>query len=88
MRSAAGLDPRAFPGCPVRISRERSGRRTVAYDAEARPKGWVPGAERPPGGECRAHFAATATAPAFGVWVVPLGAHTFRCVFGPHPRGG
>ena len=85
---AAGLDPRTYPTCPVRIGRTRDGKRTVAYDVEGRPRGWRPGAAPPPGGECRARYAATEDGPAFGVWVVPLGAHQFRCVFGPDPAAG
>ena len=87
-RYPAGLDPRVYPTCPVRISRTRDGVRRVAYDADSRPRGWRPGAAPPPGGECRARYEATGGAPAFGVWVVPLGAHRFRCVFGPHPSDG
>jgi len=82
-RYAAGLDPRTYPGCRVRISRARDGRRVVAYDIESRPSGWRPSVVPPLGGDCKARVAATATAPAFGVWVVPVGAHQFRCVFGP-----
>ncbi len=82
-RYAAGLDPRTFPTCPVRISRARNGRRTVSYDVDARPSGWRPGATPPPGGERQARYPATDSAPAFGVWIVPLDAHRFRCVFGP-----
>ena len=83
----AGLDPRTYPTCPVRIGRGRDGRRTVAYDLDARPSGWRPGPHPPPGGTCEARVAATEAAPAFGVWAVPLDAHTVRVVFGPHPGG-
>ena len=84
-RYAAGLDPRIYPTCPVRISRSRDGKRTIDFDVDARPKGWGPGGVPPPGGECRARYPATETSPAFGVWVVPLSPYTFRCVFGPYP---
>ncbi|MEM6288194.1 MAG: J domain-containing protein [Bacteroidota bacterium] len=86
-RFAAGLDPQEYPGCPVHITRDR-GRRIVAYDVDARPAGWTPGLAPPRGGRCEAHYAATDDAPAFGVWVVPVGTHAFRCVFGPPPPGG
>ena len=84
-RFAGGLDPREFPTCPVRIRRGRDGERRFDYVTDARPAGWTPGASRPEGGVCRDRVGATATAPAFGVWTVPLDAHRFRCVFGPHP---
>jgi hypothetical protein len=82
-RHPTGLDPREYPTCPVRIGRTRGGKRTVEYDADGRPRGWSPGTAPPPGGECKARYAATGAAPAFGVWVVPLDAHRVRCVFGP-----
>ena len=82
-RFAAGLDPREFPTCPVRIGRGREGRRRVEYLVEARPQGWRPGPAPPPGGTCVERHAGTETAPAFGVWTVPLDAHRYRCVFGP-----
>ncbi|WP_420455553.1 J domain-containing protein [Rubrivirga sp.] len=84
-RYPAGLDPRTYPTCTVRIHRTRGGTRKVDYDAASRPGRWTPGGTAPPGGACVVRYAATETAPAFGVWVVPLGAHRFRCVFGPHP---
>lgn len=84
-RYAAGLDPRVYPTCPVRLGRTRSGERTVAYDLSARPDAWAPGQTPPPAGECVLRVAATETTAACGVWVVPLDAHRFRCVFGPHP---
>lgn len=87
-RYAAGLDPRTYPTCPVRIGRTRDGTPTVVYDVDRRPRGWRPGTVPPRGGECKASHAATEGAPAFGVWVVPLDAHRFRCVFGPPPPGG
>ena len=86
-RYAAGLDPRTYPTCTVRVSRSRDGVRRVDYDVQSRPAGWRPGPDLPPGGECVARVAATDAAPAFGVWVVPLDARHFRCVFGPHPAG-
>lgn len=82
-RYPAGLDPRVYPTCPVRISRGRDGVRRVAYDVDRRPAGWTPGAASPPGGTCELRVRATETSPTFGVWTVPLGDHTFRCVFGP-----
>ena len=82
-RYAAGLDPRTYPTCRVRITRGRDGRRHVAYDASSRPAGWVSGGVAPPGGERKERHAATETAAAFGVWVVPLDSRRFRCVFGP-----
>ena len=81
-RFAAGLDPRLFPTCPVRISRARDGRRRFDYVLEARPADWRPGADRPPG-ERKVRIEATASFPAFGVWVVRVTPSTFRCVFGP-----
>lgn len=81
-RYAAGLDPAVYPTCRVRVTRRRDGRREVAYDASP-PEGWRPGAAAPPGGVCQERHAATGTAPAFGIWTVPLDAHRFRCVFGP-----
>ena len=87
-RYAAGLDPRFYPTCPVRIGRSYEGKRTVAYATEKRPAGWRPPRLPPPGGTCVARHAATDTAPAFGIWIVPLDAHRFRCVFGPYPPGG
>lgn len=83
---AAGLDPREFPTCPVRISRGYGGKRTLEYEVDARPAGWTPGAAAPRGGTCAERYAATEAAPAFGVWTVPLDAYRFRCVFGPYPR--
>lgn len=79
------IDPRIHPTCLVRVSRRRDGRRVVEYDTESRPRGWRPGNAAPPGGECRVRVDATGSTPAFGVWVAPLDAHRFRCVFGPHP---
>lgn len=84
-RYPAGLHPRTFPTCPVRISRTRDGRQVVEFKADQRPRGWRPGADSPPGGTCEARFAATDAAPAFGVWVVPLDPPCVRYVFGPHP---
>lgn len=84
-RRATGLDPDVYPTCPVRIGRTREGRRVVAYDLDARPRGWRPGAAPPPDGTCETWEAATEEAPAFGVWTVPLDDHRFRCVFGPPP---
>lgn len=86
-RFAAALDPQTFPTCRVRIERGRDGRRQVAYDVESRPAGWRPGPAGPPGGTCVGRYDATASAPAFGVWVVPLDGRRFRCVFGPAPGG-
>ncbi|PAP77836.1 DnaJ domain-containing protein [Rubrivirga marina] len=83
--SPAGLDRRTYPTCLVRIGRQRDGRRRVEYDVGSRPPVWRPVATPPPGGECRLRVEATEAMPAFGVWVVPLDAHRFRCVFGPHP---
>ena len=85
LRYPAGLDPRVYPTCLVRIGRRRDGRRTVEYDLDSRPSAWRPGAAPPPNGTCRLRVAATEATPAFGVWEVPLDAHRFRCVFGPHP---
>ncbi len=84
-RRSGGLDRQAHPTCLVRISRRRDGRRTVDYVLDSRPDGWRPGAVAPLGGTCVARVEATETAPAFGVWTVPIDAHRFRCVFGPHP---
>ena len=84
-RYAAGLDPAVYPTCPVTITSARDGRQQMVYDTNARPRGWTPGEVPPPGGECKAHVAATETAPAFGVWVVRVDAHRYRCVFGPPP---
>ena len=86
--SVAGLHPRTYPTCTVRIGRTRGGTRSVDYDVDSRPRGWRPGPDPPPGGACTARVAATETAPAFGVWVVPLDAYRFRCVFGPYPPDG
>ncbi len=86
-RFAAGLSPLVYPTCPVRVSRSRDGKRRVAYQVDRRPAGWTPGAATPPRGTCVSQVAATTGAPAFGVWTVPLGAHRFRCVFGPPPAG-
>lgn len=82
VRFAAGLDPAVFPTCTVRITRARDGMRRLTYLTERRPTGWAPGSS-PPGGQRVASVEATETAPAFGVWTVPLDAHHFRCVFGP-----
>ena len=82
---ADALDPRVYPTCTVRLGRDRSGRRTATYETGRRPAGWLPRPEPPPGGRCQAGVAAADGAPAFGVWVVPTGPHTFRCVFGPPP---
>ena len=82
-RFAGGIDPREFPTYPVRITRSRQGARRLQFPTEAAPAGWKPGSAPPPGGACRARFAATGTSAAFGVWVVPLGGDTFRCVYGP-----
>ena len=79
------LDRRVFPTCLVRFGRTRDGRRTVEYDLDSRPASWRPGTAPPPGGTCRLRVGATEAMPAFGVWEVPLDAHRFRCVFGPHP---
>ena len=78
-----GLDPGAFPTCRVIVRGTRDGRREVTYDIAARPPGWTPGAAPPPGGACRQSVPADGASPAFGVWVVPLGAERYRCVFGP-----
>ena len=86
-RFAAGLDPRVYPTCPVRISRTRDGRRQLAFETGRRPAGWRPSGPPPPDGTCRTRVPASADAPAFGVWTVPAGPSTFRCVFGPAPRG-
>lgn len=82
-RRFVGPDPRTYPTCPVRVGRTRDGRRTVAFETEARPPGWRPPPAPPRGGACEATVAATEAAPAFGVWAVPLDAHTVRYVFGP-----
>lgn len=87
-RAAAGLDPRTYPTCTVRIGRSRDGVRQLAYLTERRPEGWRPGTTPPPGGTCVAQVAAAGSAPAFGVWTVPLDGRRFRCVFGPSPAGG
>lgn len=84
---AAGLDPRVFPTCPVRLGRDDRGRQTATFDAEARPSGWVPGTASPPGGACRETHPATEAAPAFGIWIVALPDRQFRCVFGPPAEG-
>lgn len=86
-RYAAGLDPRVYPTCTVRVERGHNGRPAVTYEVERRPPSWRPGAVPPPGGTCTASVPATDTVPAFGVWVVPVGTDRFRCVFGPSPRG-
>ena len=80
---AAGLDPRIYPTCRVRLDRTRDGKQIVAYEVNARPRGWTPGAVPPPGGTCKATVEATGDRPAFGVWVVPLDESRYRCVFGP-----
>jgi hypothetical protein len=82
---AAGLHPRLYPTCPVRLDRTREGTQTVAYEVGARPEGWRPGGAPPPGGTCKAAVGATDSTPAFGVWVVPLSGGHYRCVFGPPP---
>nr|WP_255380497.1 DnaJ domain-containing protein [Rubrivirga sp. SAORIC476] len=87
-RSAGGLDPRTFPTCTVRFTRSRDGVRRSTYATERRPEGWRPGAAPPPGGTCVAQVEASGSAPAFGVWRVPLDERRFRCVFGPLPAGG
>lgn len=87
-RYAAGLDPRVFPTCPVRVAAPRPGTPTVTYDLDARPRGWTPGPLAPPSGTCVARAEATASAPAFGVWVVAVDAERYRCVFGPAPADG
>ena len=84
-RFPAGLDPAVYPTCPVVVRREY-GARKMDYDVAARPAGWRPG-PAPSGGTCRARYPARDGAPAFGVWTVPVGASTFRCVFGPDPGG-
>ena len=84
---AAGLDPRVYPTCPVRVGPGRNGRQATIYDASALPRGWAPPTAEPPGGTCVARYAATETAPAFGVWTVPLDERRYRCVFGPAPAG-
>ena len=84
-RFAGGLDPRAFPTYPVRTARSREGAHRLQFPTEAAPPGWRPGPVPPPGGTCHVRVAATETAPAYGVWTVPLGARTFRCVYGPDP---
>ena len=86
-RVAGGLDPREFPTCPVRVGRRRDGTRTVAFLTDRRPSAWRPGASPPPGGTCDMAVEAEGTAPAFGVWTVPLDAHRVRHVFGPYPWG-
>ena len=83
VRYPGGLDPRLYPTCPVRVEPKRGGTVETTYDLEARPPTWAPGAVPPPNGECRESHAATASRPAFGVWVVPLDAQRYRCVFGP-----
>ena len=82
-RYPGGLDPAVYPTCPVVVRREYGARR-VDYDVSARPRDWWPGPP-PPGGTCVASHASTGGAPAFGVWTVPVGPSTFRCVFGPPP---
>lgn len=77
------LDPKAFPTCRVIVRGTRDGGREVTYDLASRPAGWVPGSSAPPGGECRLRVPSSDASPAFGVWVVPLGAERYRCVFGP-----
>ncbi len=84
-RFPASLDRRTYPTCLVRLGRTRDGRRTVDYVLDSRPGSWRPGRVPPPGGACRLRVGATEGMPAFGVWEVPLDAHRFRCVFGPHP---
>lgn len=85
-RYAGGLDPRVYPTCPIRVDPPRPGHPATTYDVTARPSGWAPGPLPPPGGTCVAHAAATPEAPAFGVWVVPVDAERYRCVFGPSPE--
>ncbi len=82
-RYAAGLNPKTYPTCTVRISGTRDGKRKVVFGTDSRPKGWKPGVLPPVGGVRKASYAATETIPAFGVWIVSLDANTFRCVFGP-----
>ncbi len=84
-RHPGGLDPKTYPTCPVAIRREY-GVRKMSYDTSARPRDWRPGPP-PPGGTCVASYPAASEAPAFGVWTVPVGPNTFRCVFGPAPGG-
>lgn len=79
----AGLDPAAFPTCRVVVRGRRDGGRDVTYDLASRPAGWAPGPAPPPGGTCRFRVEADGASPAFGVWVVPLDAGRYRCVFGP-----
>jgi len=81
--ATGGLDPRAFPTCRVIVRGTRDGRREVTYDVAGRPRGWAPGTTPPPGGERRLRVEAEGASPAFGVWVVPLDAERYRCVFGP-----
>lgn len=83
-RFAGGLDPRAYPTCPVRVDAARGGRR-VRYDVDARPATWRPPQAPPPGGRCVERVEGTGTTPAFGVWVVSLDPRRYRCVFGPPP---
>lgn len=84
-RYPAGLDPQVYPTCPVLVSHSPSGRLIISYEVEARPSRWKPVTEPPPSGTCVMRVAATGDAPAFGVWVVPLDAQRYRCVFGPYP---
>jgi hypothetical protein len=88
VRYAAGLDPTVYPTCTVRVEKGRDGRSVTTYVVEGRPSSWRPGRVPPPGGECKGSYAATDSAPAFGVWVVSVDAERFRCVFGPYPPGG
>lgn len=87
VRYAADLDPALYPTCPVRVERGHDGSPTVTYAVEEHPSSWRPATAPPPGGVCKASVAATESAPAFGIWVVPVDAERFRCVFGPAPRG-
>ena len=87
-RYAARLDPRIYPTCLVRISQGRDGSQMLDFEVDSRPEGWSPSTAPPPGGECQAQRAATESAPAFGIWLVPLDDDRFRCVFGPAPSAG
>ncbi|MEO0559354.1 MAG: DnaJ domain-containing protein [Bacteroidota bacterium] len=82
-RYAAGLDPRIYPTCTVRVGPAREGGRALTYEMDSRPSAWRPGAVPPPGGECVSQVEATESMPAFGVWMVRLDADRVRIVFGP-----
>lgn len=88
VRYAANLDPTIYPTCTVRVERGHNGTPVITYEVDGRPSSWRPGMAPPPAGVCTVSFAATDVAPAFGVWVVPVDAERFRCVFGPYPREG